>query len=311
MGTVQVDPQISNAELRSRIYQGELILLTRLAPVAEFVAFAREQLATLFAPHDPRHVHLHYSPPELARILGIWKPAFIHHPQSRQFVKAIATAAGFDPAETLFDVPKPRTAYPSDHLTTGIAYAFAWHRDTWYAAPAQQINWWFPVFDLQPDNAMKFDTLAFRQSVENDSAQFDAYQANLDRLTTAKQVGSDSRSRPRATNHTAAEELVILPSPGQILVFSGAHLHASITNTSGVARYSVDFRTIDRRDVISATGAPDVDVQCTGTALREFVHVTNDERLPEALVQQVAGVPPSDVILVFDEKLASESARLV
>ena len=50
------------------------------------------------------------------------------------------------------------------HLTTGIAYAFPWHRDVWYSAPPQQINWWLPVFAVREDNAMRFDLESFDQS---------------------------------------------------------------------------------------------------------------------------------------------------
>jgi hypothetical protein len=311
MGVVHTDPQVSNDELRAMLYRGDLVLLTKLAPVAEFVEFVRQQVNELFAPHAPRDAHAFHSPAELARILGVWKPKFIHHPRSKELLKAVVAAAGFDPDQTMYDVPKPRTSYPSDHLTTGIAYAFPWHRDTWYAAPSQQINWWFPVANLAPDNAMKFDLTSFAGQVENDSSGFDAYQANKERLTVASQVGKDTRSRPRALNHSAREELVLLPAPGQILLFSGAQLHASIQNTSGVARYSVDFRTIDRRDVVSGAGAPMADVQCSGSVLREYRAVKDDAAFPEEFVQRMAGAPPEGAILVFDEKLAEKSTTLV
>ncbi len=311
MGVAHIDPQVSNDELRSLIYRGDLILLTKLPAVTEFVAFAQEQLAGLFAPHEPREAHSHHTPAELARILGVWKPKFIHHPRSKALLKAIVTAAGFDPAETMYDVPKPRTSYPREHLTTGIAYAFPWHRDTWYAAPPQQINWWLPVSGLTSRNAMKFDLQSFARAVENDSAGFDSYQANRDRLTAASQINRDSRSRPGAREHDASEELIVLPSPGQVLLFSGAQLHASVENTSGVARYSVDFRTIDRRDVNSGAGASMVDVHCTGTMLREFVSIVSDEGFTEELVRQMTGAPPDDAILLFDEKLAAKSTKLV
>ncbi len=311
MSVVHVDPQVSNEELRNLLYRGDLILLTRLPAVAEFVSFAREQLRELFAPLDPRDVHQHHSPTDLARMLGVWKPGFIHHARSRELLKAIVASAGFDPGETMYDVPKPRTSYPSGHLTTGIAYAFPWHRDTWYAAPAQQINWWFPVADLRPENGMKFDLQAFARAVDNDSAGFDAYQANRDRLTAARQVGKDTRSRPGAHAHEAADETIVLPGSGQVLLFSGAHLHASIPNSSGVARYSVDFRTIDRRDVVSGTGAPMVDVQCSGTMLREFRGLSSDEGFAEEFVRQMAGAPTDDAILVFDQDLAAKSTTLV
>jgi hypothetical protein len=78
-----------------------------------------------------------------------------------------------------------------------------------------------------------------------------------------------------------------------------------------MARYSVDFRTMDRRDLVAGVGAPAVDVHCSGTMLREFAAVSNDERLPEQFVREMAGVPPDDAILVFDETLAKKSTTLV
>lgn len=311
MTTLHIDPRARDADLRGLLYQGDLVVLTGLPSVRAFAEFAREQLRELFAPHDPEQIHHRLSPEQLARMLGAWKPRFVHHPRSKELVRQIVEDAGFSPDDTMFDVPKPRTAYPSDHLTTGIAFAFPWHRDTWYAAPPQQINWWLPVSEVRADNAMKFDPVSFSRAVENDSSGFDYYQANRDRLTTAKQIGKDVRSRPGAVGHNPDNELIVLPPPGGILLFSGAQLHASITNTSGVARYSVDFRTIDRRDVEAGVGAPLVDVECTGTALRDFVGVRSGERLDETLVQKIdGGPPPDDAIVVFDAKLAEKSAAI-
>jgi hypothetical protein len=310
MSNIYIDPHVASQDLRGMLYRGDLVVLTKLDPVAEFAEFVRGQLRELFAPHDPEQAHACYTPAELALVLGAWKPSFIHHQRSKELTRAIAVAAGFDPQDTYYDVPKPRTSYPEDHLTTGIAFAFPWHRDTWYAGPAQQINWWFPVFNLKPENAMKFDPHAFARAVDNDSDTFDSYQANRDRFTVAKQVGKDSRSRPGAKNHTAPEELVVLPIPGQVILFSGAQLHASIRNISGMSRYSVDFRTISRQDVEAGIGAPLVDVRCTGTMLREFACVSTEERLPEEFVRKIAGAPPDDAILLFDETMAKKSAKM-
>jgi hypothetical protein len=226
-------------------------------------------------------------------------------------VRNILVDAGLPPEATFFDVPKPRTAFPVGHLNTGIAFAFPWHRDTWYSAPKQQINWWLPIYDVQENNAMKFDLEHFAKSVPNSSGTFDYYQANRDRLTAASQVKSDARSRPGAIDFVSNGEVVVLPSPGSVLVFSGNSLHASIPNTSPFSRYSIDFRTVDRRDVESDAGAPLVDVECSGTSLRDFVSTETGERLPEELVRQIGGEPPSDALLVFDKAVAESigSAR--
>jgi hypothetical protein len=307
MTALLIDPTCDRNQLLESLYRGDLVVLSTLRAVSEYVEFARQRLAELFAPHHPEAAHRHIEPREMAALLGKWKPWFIHHERSKELVRSIIREAGFAPADTHFDVPKPRTSFPVDHLTTGIAFAFPWHRDTWYAAPRQQINWWMPIHPVRVDNAMKFDLESFGKSVPNDSEDFDYYDLNRARLTTATQVKKETQVRPGAVGHAAHDELVVLLPPGSILLFSGAHLHASVPNTSGLARYSVDFRTVDRRHVADDVGAPLQDARCTGIALRDFVNAETGARFDEQLVRRLHGAPPADAVLVFDEKVAAQS----
>jgi len=297
---IRIDPELTAAELRAALYAGELVVLTRIAAVGELAAYTAAELERLFAPHPPERAHEHLSPEAMAALLGRWKPAFMRDPRVNELVKAIIAGAGLDPAGTLYDLPKFRTSFPSDHLTTGVAFAFPWHRDTWYAAPAAQINWWLPVSRLSERNAMGFDLAHFDRAVRNDSAGFDYYALNANRSNIAKQVGRELQARPGATDHQVADEVVLLPEPGAIVLFSGAQLHRSISNTSGLARYSVDFRTVDALDVAEGRGAPLVDVECTGTSIRDFHGVIDGEQLPEELIRAVYGDPPADAVLVYE-----------
>ncbi len=197
------------------------------------------------------------------------------------------------------DLPKPRTSFPVGHLTSGVAFAFPWHRDTWYSAPAQQINWWLPIFPVREDNAMAFDLASFGRAVPNTSDAFDYYENNARRLTTQTGVTREAQARPGAVEHKAAQELVILPAPGEVLLFSGNQLHASTPNTSGLARYSVDFRTVSVPDLMAGRGAPLVDANCTGTAIRDFVNVADESSFHEQTVIDVFGAPPPEAMLVF------------
>jgi hypothetical protein len=296
---ILTDPAISAEDLRRRLYRGDLVILTKLPALGKFVEYMRAELIELFAPHDPEHVHEHIEPAEMAKILGVWKPRWIHAERSRELVRAIIAEAGFDPEYTHYDVPKPRTSFPSGHLTTGIAFAFPWHRDVWYSAPAQQINWWLPVFPLRETNAMSFDLANFARAVPNTSGDFDCYENNARRLTTAKSVGKESQARPGAIDHAPSVDVIPLPAPGQVLLFSGAQLHTSIPNSSGLARYSVDFRTVNTADLRAGTGAPLVDAYCTGTAIRDFVSVKDESMFDEDTVRSIYGAPPADAMLVF------------
>jgi hypothetical protein len=309
--TIFVDPDTSGDALRQTLYEGNLVILTRLGGIADYVDYTRGQLAELFRPYDPEHAHEYFSPEEMAKMLGAWKPSFIHAAESRRFVRRIVSEAGLPPEYTHYDVPKPRTSFPVGHLTTGVAFAFPWHRDVWYSAPRQQLNWWFPIFAARPDNSMSFDLQNFDRAVPNTSDTFDYYRNNALRLTTAAQVKQERQARPGAVDHNPLHDLVVLPPPGGVLLFSGAQLHTSIPNTSGRARYSIDFRTVDVRDLLAGRGAPLVDAACTGTAIRDFRNVADDSAFDEETVTRLFGEPPADAMLVFTAAEAERSARSV
>ncbi len=299
MPAILTDPAIPAEDLRQRLYSGDLVILTRLHALDEFIHYMRAELTELFAPYDPEHAHEHIDPAEMAKILGVWKPRWIHDERSRKLVRAIIAEAGFEPEFTHYDVPKPRTSFPSGHLTTGIAFAFPWHRDAWYSAPAQQINWWLPVYPVRETNAMSFDLASFARAVPNTSGDFDYYENNARRLNTAKSVGKEGQARPGAVGHTPGVDVIPLPAPGQVLLFSGAQLHTSIPNSSGLSRYSVDFRTVDTRDLLADRGARLVDVHCTGTAIRDFINLADETSLDEQTVIDKFGAPPADAMLIF------------
>ena len=120
------------------------------------------------------------------------------------------------------------------------------------------------MLNVRENNAMRFDPDNFDRAVTNSSDEFDYYRINTARLNTASQTSRERQARPAALNDTAVDELIVVPPPGAVMLFSGAQLHASIPNTSGAARFSVDFRTVDVADLLAGRGAPLVDVSLHG-----------------------------------------------
>ena len=53
-------------------------------------------------------------------------------------------------------------------------------------------------------------------------------------------------------------------------MFAGAQLHSSVPNMSGKTRFSIDFRTVHSDDLLSRSGAPNIDSECTGTWPERF-----------------------------------------
>src|SRR6185436_12663619 len=109
-------------------------------------------------------------------LLGKLKPQFIHHPESKRHLQNIMADFGCDLNLSYYDVPRLRSSTSNDYLTSGIAYAWHPHRDTWYSAPSNQINWWFPVYELAANNVMAFHPNYWNRAVMNDSHGYNYYQ---------------------------------------------------------------------------------------------------------------------------------------
>ena len=77
----------------------------------------------------------------------------------------------------------------------------------------------------------------------------------------------------------------LLPPPGAIILYSPAHQYTRPLNTSGVARYSIDFRTVHYDDLLTRRGARNVDSRCTGTTVRDYLRCTDLVHLPDDVVK--------------------------
>lgn len=294
MTNVIVDPSYSDDERRAALYAGDLIIHTDSPAVRSFVAFTRSLVEAAFGGRDPQTAQYDMDVTSYAAVLSRLKPAFIHHPESKRHLRAILTEHGCDPELTYFDVPRLRTSTSDNYLTTGIAYAFHPHRDTWYSAPMMQLNWWLPIYDVSTENVVAFHPRYFDHGIANGSHRYNYYEWNRDsRGSAADQIGEDTRDQPKPEEPIDLDpQIRPVPPVGGVLLFSGAQLHSSVPNTSGRTRISVDFRTVHRADVVAGRGALNVDSRCTGTTMRDYLRVADLQRLPKRVIAPYdAGVP--------------------
>jgi hypothetical protein len=240
-----------------------------------------------FASLDPETAPYQMSVEQYAAILMQLKPRFIHHPESKRLIQNLFVDMGCDLEKTYFDVPKMRSSTSDNYLTTGIAYAWHPHRDTWYSAPPCQINWWIPVYDVVSENAMAFHPRYWNRPVKNSSKGYNYYLWNQQSrgAHVAKFLKEDPRPLPKPTEPLELDPQVrIIVPAGGVILFSGAQMHSSVPNTSGKTRFSIDFRVVHEDDVREKNGAPIVDEECTGTTMRDYLRGTDLSHLPESLV---------------------------
>ncbi|HEX2909263.1 MAG TPA: hypothetical protein VH186_00550 [Chloroflexia bacterium] len=300
------DSSLSDNERREKLYQGQLFVFSPTPATKAFIAFARELLEEAFAPYEPVQAQHHLPVEQFVAILAELKPRFIHHPRSKELLKAVLIERGCDPEQTYFDVPRMRSMASGDYLKAGIAFPFHPHRDTWFSAPHNQLNWWMPIYDVTSDNVMAFHPRYFRESIKNSSETYNYYEWNKkNRANAAQYIKKDTRVQPTPLEPVELDPQVRpVTAPGGIIVFSGAQLHSTVPNTSGYTRFSIDFRTVNYADVAAQRGAPNVDSACTGTALRDFLRVSDLAPLPEELVEPYDSGREVDGVLVYKPELA-------
>ncbi|HJR76063.1 MAG TPA: phytanoyl-CoA dioxygenase family protein [Nitrospiraceae bacterium] len=284
---VYLDADVSDDERRRLLFEGQLFVYSPRASSLRFIHFAQDLIREAFAPHDPETAQFHLPVEVYAEILGKLKPDFIHHPESKRHLQSLLAEMGCDPEKTYFDVPKMRSSTSDNYLTTGIAYAWHPHRDTWYSAPMFQINWWIPIFNIQADNAMAFHPRYWNRPVQNTSRGYNYYVWNQQHRGghVAQYLKEDPRPLPRATETLDLDPQIRLIVPaGGIILFSGAQMHSSVPNTSGKTRFSIDFRAVHLDDAIANNGAPRVDEECTGTTMRDYLRTTDLTHVPEDII---------------------------
>lgn len=310
--TVYYDSSVTDEVRRQRLFDGELFVYSPRPSSVAFAEFARTLIQDAFGGLDPETAQRHLSVEEYAAILWKLKPSFIHHPESKRHIQNIFREFGCDLSKTYFDVPKMRSSTSDGYLTTGIAYAWHPHRDTWYSAPSNQINWWIPFYELESENAMAFHHRYWNKPVQNTSSGYNYYLWNQQHrgAMVTQYLKADPRPLPRPTETLELEPQIRLICPvGGIILFSAAHMHSSVPNTSGKTRFSTDFRVVHLDDVVARRGAPRVDEACTGTTMRDYLRATDFSRLPDEIVALYEDGTETAGELVYQHREPSEAVR--
>jgi hypothetical protein len=287
MNSIYVDANLSDEARRQALYEGKIFVNSPTLATENFCRFASDLIREAFDPLDPERAQWQLPVEKFVDILKELKPRFIHHPQSKSYIQHILETSGCDMQKTYFDVPRLRTSTSNNYLTSGIAYAFHPHRDTWYSAPMNQINWWMPIYEMEDGNGMALHTDYWDKEVPNSSSNFSySNWQNNGRKNSAANVKVDTREQPGPTVAIELDsQLRLVTRPGGTILFSAAHLHSSIPNATGKTRFSIDFRTINIDDVNGGIGAKNIDTASQDLTLGDFLRASDFAHLPEEILK--------------------------
>jgi hypothetical protein len=262
MLNLYVNRIVPGEEFRPLIYSGAMILHTKLKSTVEFCAYAQQCMRQVFGDQlDPRLVHTVLPVEEFVQKVSILKAEFTNSMASKEHIRNFLDEVGQDPGEYFFDVPRIRVVPDYDYLHAGVSYAYLPHRDTWYGAPECQINTWMPVFPIDTDQTMMINPYYFDQPVKNDSDEWDLkHWVTNERPAAIQNIRNEDRRHPVPLEDVRTDtEFRVAGGIGDMIVFSGSHLHGTVPNRSGRVRYSIDFRVFQSDDLRGSVGAKNQD----------------------------------------------------
>jgi hypothetical protein len=277
MASIYLNHELEDDSRRRLIFGGELLLYTRQNATAVLADHAISMISKAFEPYEPERAQFSLSVEEFIRRVGPLKTAFTNDPHTKELVRQVLETFECDLENTYFDVPRLRIVPHGDYLSSGVSYAYKAHRDIWYSSPTAQINWWMPVFTVTAERAMSFFPEYWSKPVKNSSADFDYDEwCTVGRRLATSQVKEDSRKHPLPLEPVSINsELRVAGTKGDVILFSASQLHATAPNSSGATRFSIDFRSINLKDIETGLGAPNIDTRSTGTTIGDFIRASD------------------------------------
>ena len=264
--------------LRSALYRGDVFLGPPTRASHNLVATVRLRIADLLDcdPSEIRSAAQHLPNPELFPRIGVLRRELYLDPHFHAALRSVVASGGLDPERVAFDPLRLRVVRHRGHENPLAAPVYHAHRDTWYAHPPALIAWWIPLDDLAAPETFEFYPDHFAAPVDNDSEVFDYSDWVRDgwelKIGWQKLSAGLEARYPRATGASFGRAVGFSCGTADNLLFSGAHLHATLPQSTGRTRFSLDFRIVDLSDHAAGLGAPSVDNRSRGTSLPDYVH---------------------------------------
>ena len=267
-----------DAARAAMVFAGDLAVYRRVPALRPLLALARTRLEAAFGGLDPERAHRSLDAGEYGRRMAALRKAWRHDDAVRAAWIDVFRDIGLDLDEACYDWFYIRALPPGDSHLGAHTPRLPPHRDTWGSNLYQQINWWAPIYPITARRTFAVYPDRWRRPVKNASAAWDL-QA-LRRLPPAER-----RHFPKLPEvmETPARAVPVVLEPGEVMAFSAQHLHRSCRNTTTLARFNLECRTVSAADVAAGRAAPNIDGAAPHVAWDWFKRLTDAVPLGEVL----------------------------
>ena len=212
---------------------------------------------------DPVDVHRHVPEADLDEFLLPIQRAFTSSEGLTQLWHQFFEAVGFDPHLVATDRFQLRFQPPALAVAAApwrpSTATVGTHRDTWATNLYSQVNWWGPVFPITAERTLGFYINHWDRPIPNDSAAFAIREGMIKLGKSRDDVQPQDLSPTPTLGLSTDQRLPVVIDVGDVIAFSGQHLHQGVTNVTDKTRISVEARTIRVSDHLVGRGAPNTD----------------------------------------------------
>lgn len=270
------------------IYNGQILTFRQLSSMHKLITFTKTLCENELYPVHPTSNHT--DDHTLQRINKLYRD-YPKNNDVKSHWKAIFADIGFSTAAIAVDRMRLRFQIVQNNMnaTPNVKTdPLHHHRDTWGSNIYAQINWWAPVYPVSIKNSMVIFSDYWTKPTHNTSNAYDlptVIHRNRDKTSGIMKAADVVPQLIQPIDPAAGETVLI--EPGDLVAFSGAHLHASIPNTSRHTRISLETRSVLIEDFINGRGARNIDGASRWMAPGWFARLSDSKRL-----SSIVGVNP-------------------
>ena len=258
----------TNPALRQALYEGGLFLLDETTTSIALVEAVKAHVQAAFGWNFRKEV-LDFANDEFMLRFTETRKAIREDRAINRLIRTMMTEVGFPAKDNAVDVARLRAVLPGIHKLEAAAPVYYAHRDTWYANPPSQINWWLPLHEVTAENSFAFDEEVFKIELPNDSSDFD-YNEWRERVGFQNATPPPNAVYPQTSYFEKEKASAVVCKEAQILLFSACHLHKTCENETELARFSIDIRSVNLADFEAGKGGPNGDNRSKGSTFTDY-----------------------------------------
>jgi hypothetical protein len=277
---------IPDGERRTSIFGGDFFVYGPRRSTLALCEYAREVTEQMLG-FEPSWAQQRMTETEF---LVLFKGALRNFSRRQAVVDLVASVVsdlGCDPSQTYMSYPELTAITGQGFLAQGIGGPRHPHRDTWYAAPPSQLNWWISLYDADASSSVAFHPRYWDWPVANSSIDFDFEQ--WEDADATCDTGTATLGQPRPLETVVLDPEIRIASPaGGLIMFSSAQLYSIVPNDSLNTYFATHFQTVNEADLIEGSGALNLDAEARGTSLSRFVRCDDFSPISAELIEGAA-----------------------